>query len=169
MKNKNKEFIKSLYYKYEITWDNGFKDILAPNDAPICWPVQLPVNFAIVSGANPNGKKLSAKQNDKLNKELEIFLDALGISFVEARRMSLGERTLEVDREENSRAFMLMGVTETQAFVIASQFQQRAFVFYNSENTDDLKVELCSSSWDFPAMRSIIYRYETSHDYPNET
>lgn len=159
-KQEQQDFIKNFFYRYEIKWLNGRTDILEPHDAPITWPVELTGNFAIVSAANPNGQKLLAEQNEKLNDELESLLDILGIPFLEARRFSLDEQTLEPDGIENSRAFFLIDPTYSQAFVLASQFMQRGFVFYESDCPDDLKVELRGCSWRFTDLKATIFRYE---------
>lgn len=169
MKHLNEEFRKHLYYKYEITWENGIKEVLEPNDAPICWPVELPINFAIVCAANPNGCKLSTADNEKLSKELAQFIDVLGMKRCEVRRLSLDENTLQVDGKDNSRAFLLLDVTETQAFVIASQFRQESCVFFDSNNPTDLKVELIGSSWRTPNIREVIFRYESSESHPHHS
>lgn len=169
MKHTNEEFKKHVYYKYEITWENGVKEILQPNDAPIGWPIELPVNFAIICASNPNGCRLSCTDNEKLSRELAQFIDALGMKRVEVRRLSVDERTLQIDGKDDSRAFLLLDVTETQAFVIASQFRQTSFVFYDSDNPTDLKVELIGSSWQGPNIREVIFRYETSTSHPFHT
>jgi len=162
MKKGNEEFKKQMLYKYEINWEDGLQEILEPNDAPICWPIELPVNFAIVCASNPNGKKLSAEDNEKLSRELAQFIDALEMKRVEVRRLSLNERTLQVDGKDNSRAFLILDINETQAFVIANQFRQEAFVFFDSDNPTDLKVELIGCSWLVPHDREVIFRYESS-------
>lgn len=165
MKNKKqeeerKEFLKNMYFRYEINWGGGVSDVFEPNDAPIRWPDELVESCAIVCASNPNGQTLSAEKNEKLNRELASLLDIIGIQYLEVRRLSLDENTLEPDGKDISRAFFLLGVTETQAFVLSSQFMQKAFVFYESDCPDDLKIELCGCYWKFPNMRAVIFRYE---------
>lgn len=139
---KEEEFRKFSHYAYRIKWWDDSVFLLENGDAPELLLFETPNCVAIISGANPNGKLLSVKDNKKRNEKLRLMLKACGYTYLDVERLSIKPVTFEIDSREKVDAFFVYEIPESYAKRIAASFGQEALVFFEKDLNLDITIYL---------------------------
>jgi hypothetical protein len=147
-------FKKHLGYLYRIVWDSGQIDVLENGDVPTWFTMEDMSKYAIVSASNPNGEKLSVRENKERNEKLESYLKRSGIGYIRVIKESIS------GLKKRTPAFLLMETTQEKAKLIAQTFQQETFVSFRMD--PDLHIDLVGLGINFDGLRWPIFRYDDS-------